>query len=88
MKGTQTRPSAVALQEGERVIERDITGIVKWYDPEIGYGWIISDDGRQLYVHYTGLNTLEFAPLVKGQAVTFDIADGKRGLKCINVTTG
>jgi CspA family cold shock protein len=85
---TQGRPRAAALLEGERVIERGITGTVRWYSTQRGYGRILADDQRDIYVHYSGLETPGFAPLTEGQAVTFDIADGKRGLKCINVTTG
>jgi CspA family cold shock protein len=79
------RQSATALQDGERIIEKDITGNVKWYNVQKGYGFVTCDDGREIFLHHTGLNTKGFTNLEDGAAVTFDIADGKRGLKAVNV---
>jgi CspA family cold shock protein len=81
------KQSATALQDGDQVIEGDITGTVKWYDEKKGYGFITCDDTRDVFVHHTGLNTRGFGKLNEGQRVTFDIARGERGLKAINVET-
>ena len=88
MPVTQPRPRGTALQEGDQVIERAITGHVKWYDDKKGIGYLTADDGREIYVHHSGLATRGYKELQKGEFVTFDIADGKRGLKCINVVNG
>jgi CspA family cold shock protein len=84
MNGTQQR--ATALQEGEQIIEREITGAMKWYDGTRGFGFVTCDDGRDVFVHHTGLATKGFAKPTEGQRVTFDIANGKRGLKAVNLT--
>lgn len=82
-----------SLREGEYITERALTGLVKFYDDKKGIGFIHCDDGREIYVHHTGLNTPRnrFGPggkvieLQECDAVRFDIAEGKRGPKCVNV---
>jgi CspA family cold shock protein len=80
-----TKQHATPLQEGEQIIEREITGFVKWYNGERGYGFVTCDDGRDVFVHHTGLATKGFAKPTEGQRVAFDIANGTRGLKAVNL---
>ncbi len=53
-------------------------GTVKWYEPDLGYGYIMPRDGtRDVFVHFTALDTCGLASLQKGQTVHFDKrADG------------
>lgn len=60
-------------------------GKVKWFDSAKGYGFISSDDGKDVFVHYTGVERDGFKSLEQGQDVEFDISDGKRGPQATNV---
>lgn len=61
-------------------------GVVRWFNAQKGFGFITSDDGRDVFVHYSGLNMSGFKVLEQGQAVTFDIEDGEKGSQATNVT--
>jgi len=63
-----------------------ITGVVKWFDTERGYGFISCDKGDDVFVHH--LQIKENGPdkdLHEGGSVTFDIEDGQKGPMAINV---
>lgn len=62
-------------------------GKVKWFNKEKGYGFIVKEDGNDIFVHYKDLNMEGFKLLKDGQEVEFDIgiADYNK-IKAINVT--
>lgn len=60
-------------------------GMVKWFSDRKGYGFIEQKDGPDLFVHYSDILSDGFKSLVEGQDVEFDVEDGKRGPKAINV---
>lgn len=60
-------------------------GKVKWFDSAKGYGFIHSDDGKDIFVHYSGVERDGFKSLEQGQDVEFDVSDGKRGPQATNV---
>lgn len=60
-------------------------GKVKWFDSAKGYGFIQSDEGKDIFVHYTGIERDGFKALQQGQEVSFQIADGKRGPQATKV---
>ena len=61
-------------------------GIVKWFNEKKGYGFIEHEDGRDVFVHYSGIKTTGFKTLHDGDRVTFNIEQGKKGPAAVNVT--
>ena len=61
-------------------------GTVKWFNNQKGYGFISTDEGKDIFVHYTGLLMEGCKKLEDGQAVEFDIVEGEKGPQAINVT--
>ena len=60
-------------------------GKVKWFDPKKGYGFIIAEDGKEVFVHYTGIVKEGFKALTEGQFVSYEIGDGDKGVQAVNV---
>jgi CspA family cold shock protein len=56
-----------------------LKGKVKWFDPKKGYGFIQSDEGEDIFVHFTSIEGEGFRSLDEGQEVTFEIIEGKKG---------
>ena len=53
-------------------------GTVKWFNNQKGYGFITAEDGKDVFVHFSGLNMEGFKTLEEGAAVEFDITDGAK----------
>lgn len=63
-----------------------IKGKVKWFDSSKGYGFITRDDGGEdVFVHYTAIEGTGFKTLKEGDAVEFEVQDGKKGPQAKNV---
>ncbi len=62
------------------------TGKVKWFNADKGYGFITSDDGKDIFVHYSAIETTGFRTLEEGQKVTFVAVENDRGLQANEVT--
>jgi CspA family cold shock protein len=60
-------------------------GKVKWFNAEKGYGFIESDQGGDVFVHFSAIQTDGFKTLDEGQSVEFDIVEGARGPQAANV---
>ena len=60
-------------------------GKVKWYDKKKGYGFILSDDGNDVFVHYTDFSSPSLRSLSDGEEVTFEITPGEKGVRAQNV---
>ena len=60
-------------------------GTVKWFNNQKGYGFITAEDGKDVYVHFSGLNMEGFKTLEEGASVEFDITDGAKGPQAVNV---
>jgi CspA family cold shock protein len=60
-------------------------GTVKWFNESKGYGFITREDGVDVFVHYTSIQGNGFKTLSEGQQVSFDVDDGPKGPKAINV---
>ena len=63
-----------------------MTGKVKWFDSKKGYGFILSDEGKEIFVHYTGIISEGFKALTEGQNVEFEIGNNDKGVQAVNVT--
>ena len=61
------------------------TGKVKWFNAEKGYGFITTDEGKDVFVHYSAIKVDGFKTLDEGQAVTFDITESDRGPQASSV---
>jgi cold shock protein len=61
------------------------TGTVKWFNAEKGYGFIEREDGDDLFVHYSAIQTSGYRTLEEGQRVEFDVGPGKKGEEAQNV---
>ena len=61
-------------------------GTVKWFSNSKGYGFISDENGKDVFVHYSGLNMEGFKSIEEGQAVEFDVVDGAKGPQATNVT--
>ncbi|EGK1784055.1 cold-shock protein [Listeria monocytogenes] len=60
-------------------------GKVKWFNNEKGYGFIESDGGEDIFVHFTAIQGDGYKSLEEGQAVTFEVVEGNRGAQAANV---
>ncbi|MBP3317364.1 MAG: cold shock domain-containing protein [Alistipes sp.] len=61
-------------------------GKVKWFDSKKGYGFILPEDGGEIFVHYTGIIAEGFKALTEGQMVEFEIGNNEKGQQAVNVT--
>ena len=61
-------------------------GTVKWFNNQKGYGFISDEQGNDVFVHFSAINDEGFKSLEEGQAVTYDLTEGARGMQAANVT--
>ena len=64
---------------------KKMTGTVKWFNNQKGYGFISDSEGNDVFVHYSGLVMDGFKTLEEGQAVQFDVTEGAKGPQATNV---
>ncbi len=60
-------------------------GKVKWFSAEKGYGFIEREDGGDVFVHFSAIQTDGYKSLEEGQSVEFEIVEGNRGPQAANV---
>ena len=61
------------------------TGKVKWFNAEKGYGFITSEDGKDVFVHYSAIQSDGYKTLDEGASVQFDVTESDRGPQASNV---
>lgn len=62
-------------------------GIVKWFNDRKGFGFIEQDNGQDVFVHHSGIDSKGFKSLNEGDRVTFEVENGPKGLSAKNVKT-
>lgn len=60
-------------------------GKVKWFNASKGYGFITAEDGTDAFVHYGDIEGEGFKSLAEGDDVTFEVTQGPKGPKAVNV---
>jgi len=69
------------------ILAYNVTGVVKWFDGDKGYGFIERTGNPDCFVHYTEIRTdSEYKSLCAGDKVEFDIAENNKGQLALNVT--
>jgi CspA family cold shock protein len=60
-------------------------GTVKWFNDSKGFGFISREEGTDVFVHYSSIQGDGFKSLGEGDKVSFDVEDGEKGPKAVNV---
>ena len=63
-----------------------IIGTVRWFNPELGFGFIVVNEIEDAFVHYTAIRMKGFRTLSEGDIVMYDLARGRNGYLALNVT--
>lgn len=64
---------------------KKMMGVVKWFSPEKGFGFIQAQDMDNIYVHYSGISSAGFKSLARGQQVEFKLSRDSRGPVAVDV---
>lgn len=62
------------------------TGSVKWFNDEKGFGFIARENGDDVFVHFSAINSEGRRTLIEGQQVSFEVVDGQKGPQAGNVS--
>lgn len=62
-----------------------VNGTVKWFNATKGYGFISTEDGEDVFVHYSAIEEDGFKTLEEGQQVEFEIVEGEKGPQATSV---
>ena len=66
-------------------MSEQVTGTVKWFNDEKGFGFIQQEGGKDVFVHFSAIQGSGRKTLEEGQNVTMDVVDGQKGLQAENV---
>ena len=65
--------------------EQTVTGTVKWFNDQKGYGFIAREGGKDVFVHHSAIVAQGFRSLAEGDRVEFSIEQGPKGPAAVNV---
>lgn len=63
-----------------------VKGVVKWFNDGKGFGFISQENGDDVFVHFSAIQTEGFKSLAEGDKVTFEVQKGPKGLQAANVS--
>ena len=66
-------------------MSNEVTGTVKWFNDEKGFGFIEQKGGKDVFVHFSAINGTGRKTLLDGQTVTFEVEQGEKGPQAKNV---
>jgi CspA family cold shock protein len=66
-------------------VSQRIKGVVKWFSPEKGYGFITPENGPDVFVHYSAIQASGYRKLEEGASVEFEITEGPKGKQASSV---
>jgi len=69
----------------QEILEENVTGKVKWFNSDRGFGFISRAGKPDCFVHYSAIQSDGYKSLVEGDVVEFDVTRGKKGVIAINV---
>ena len=64
-----------------------MTGTVKWFNAEKGFGFITTENGEDVFAHFSQIQKDGFKSLEEGEAVSFDVVDGDKGPQATNIVS-
>lgn len=63
-----------------------MTGTVKWFNSEKGYGFITTEEGEDIFAHFSQIQKEGFKSLEEGEKVEFEVVEGQKGPQAANIT--
>ena len=63
-----------------------MNGTVKWFNAEKGFGFITTEEGNDVFAHYSQIRKDGFKTLEEGQQVEFNVVEGQKGLQAEEIT--
>ncbi|MFT9495620.1 cold-shock protein [Anaerosolibacter sp.] len=63
-----------------------MSGTVKWFNADKGFGFITGEDGKDVFAHFSQINSGGFKTLEEGQKVSYDVVQGPKGPQAENIT--
>jgi len=64
-----------------------MTGKVKWFNAEKGFGFITGEDGKDIFAHFSQIQKDGYKSLAEGEAVQFDVTQGQKGPQASNIVS-
>ena len=64
-----------------------MTGTVKWFNSEKGFGFITNEEGKDVFAHHSKIQKSGYKTLEEGEKVSFDVVKGPKGLQAENIVS-